>query len=122
MPGPAMPLYSMQGITAEPGMVAYWAFPQRCSPTIKWLIVYVMLPRPRCLASLQSVGLSDKVRSIIEGGPPEDLVASFHKLSDTKIKNTKAEAIHAAKSTMVCCLSYSERDSAARPAGSEVTG
>ena len=69
MPGSAMPLYSMQGTTAEPGMVAYWAFPQRYSPTIKWLIVYVMLSRPRCLASLQSVRLTDKVRSIIEEGP-----------------------------------------------------
>ena len=37
-PALAMPLYSMQGTTAEPGMVAYWFFPQRCSPTVKWLI------------------------------------------------------------------------------------
>ena len=33
-------LYSMQGTTADPGMVAYWAFPERCSDTVKWLIVY----------------------------------------------------------------------------------
>ena len=50
MPAPAMPLYSMQGTTANPGMVAYWFFPQKCSPTVKWLIVYVMLSRPRSLA------------------------------------------------------------------------
>ena len=39
-PALAMPLYSMQGTTADPGMIAYWFFPQRCSPTVKWLIVY----------------------------------------------------------------------------------
>ena len=37
----------MQGATADPGLVAYWFFPQRCSDTIRWLIVYVMLSRPR---------------------------------------------------------------------------
>ena len=47
MPALAMPLYAMQGTTADPGMVAYWFFPQRCSPTVKWLIVYVMLSRLR---------------------------------------------------------------------------
>ena len=97
MPAPAMPLYSMQGTTADPAMVAYWFFPQRCTDTIKWLIVYVMLSRPRALASLQSVGLTDKVRNIIEQGPPEDLVANFHKLFDGKIKDTKALAVRAAK-------------------------
>ena len=96
-PALAMPLYSMQGTTADPGMVAYWFFPQRCSPTVKWLIVYVILSRPRSLATLTSVGLTDKVRAIIEQGPPEQLVATFHKLFDGKIKETKAKAAQAAK-------------------------
>ena len=96
-PALAMPLYSMQGTTADPGMVAYWFFPQRCSPTVKWLIVYVMLSRPRSLATLTSVGLTDKVRAIIEQGPPEELVATFHKLFDGKIKDTKARAVKAAQ-------------------------
>ena len=96
-PAPAMPLYSMQGTTADPGMVAYWFFPQRSSPTVKWLIVYVMLSRPRSLATLISVGLTDKVRAIIEQGPPEDLVATFHKLFDEKIKTTKTRATKAAQ-------------------------
>ena len=96
-PALAMPLYSMQGTTADPGMVAYWFFPQRCSPTVKWLIVYVMLSRPRSLATLKSVGLTDKVRAIIEQGPPEELVATFHKLFDEKIKKTKSLATQAAK-------------------------
>ena len=97
MPALAMPLYSMQGTTADPGMVAYWFFPQRCSQTVKWLIVYVMLSRPRSLATLKSVGLTSKVRDIIEQGPPTELVATFHKLFDAKIKETKALAALAAK-------------------------
>ena len=40
----------MQGTTADPGMVAYWMFPLRRSETIQWLIVYVMLSRPRSLS------------------------------------------------------------------------
>ena len=80
-----MPLYSMQGTTADPGMIAYWFFPQRCSKTVKWLTVYVMLSRPRSLAILISVGLTQKVRDIIEEGPPTDLVKTFHNLFDGKI-------------------------------------
>ena len=38
-PALAMSLYSMQGTTADPGMVAYWVFPHRCRETVKWLIV-----------------------------------------------------------------------------------
>ena len=91
-PAPAMPLYSMQGTTADPGMIAYWFFPQRCSKTVKWLIVYVMLSRPRSLATLMSVGLTQKVRDIIEEGPPTDLVKTFHNLFDGKIKETKTLA------------------------------
>ena len=87
----------MQGTTADPGMVAYWFFPQRCSQTVKWLIVYVMLSRPRSLATLTSVGLTTKVREIIEQGPPEELVATFHKLFDEKIKKTKTQAAKAAQ-------------------------
>ena len=64
---------------------------------MKWLIVYVMLSRPRSLATLKSVGLTDKVRAIIEQGPPEELVATFHKLFDENIQKTKSQATQAAK-------------------------
>ena len=70
MAAQAVPLYSMQGTTADPGLVAYWFFPQRCSDTIRWLIVYVMLSRPRSLATLKSVNLTKQIRDIIEQGPP----------------------------------------------------
>ena len=69
MPAQAVPLYSMQGITADPGLVAYWFFPQRCTDTIRWLIVYVVLSRARSLATLKSVNQAKQIRDIIEQGP-----------------------------------------------------
>ena len=97
MPAAALSLYSMQGTTADPGLVAYWFFPQRCTETIRWLIVYVMLSRPRSLATLKSVNLTRQIRNIIEKGPPEDLVANFDKLFREKIEATAALARTAAR-------------------------
>lgn len=97
MPLDAVPLYAMQGTTADPGMVAYWMFPQRCTETIQWLIVYVMLSRPRALSQLKSVNLTKKVRELIEKGPPEDLVDNFHTLFAVKIDATRQLAQDAAK-------------------------
>jgi hypothetical protein len=70
MPARVVPLYSMQGTTADPGLVAYWCFPDLCSDTVRWLIVYVMLSRPRSLDTLRSVGLGlqeEKIRALIQG-------------------------------------------------------
>ena len=97
MPAQAVSLYSMQGTTADPGLVAYWFFPQRCTDTIRWLIVYVVRSRPRSLATLKSVNLTQKIRDIIEQGPPNDLVASFDKLFHDKIEETRTLAREAAK-------------------------
>lgn len=97
MPFEAVALYSMQGTTADPGMVAYWMFPMRCSHTIQWLIVYVMLSRPRALSQLKSVNLTSKIRELIEHGPPEDLVANFEKLFRDKIEATRPLAREAAR-------------------------
>ena len=97
MPAAAVPLYSMQGATADPGLVAYWFFPQRCSDTIRWLIVYVMLSRPRSLATAKSVSLTRQIRDIIEQGPPEDLVSNFDRLFRDKVEATKELAREAAR-------------------------
>ena len=67
-PTRVLPLYSMQGMTAEPGLVAHWTFPPRLDYDIKWLICYVILSRVPSLPQLMSIGLSDKIRAIIEGG------------------------------------------------------
>ena len=95
-----VPLYSLQGTTADPGLLAYWCFPDFCSKTVQWLIVYVMLSRPRSLDTLRSVGLGKNekaVRALIEGGAPEDLVQSFHDLFGEKIAATKQFAQQAAE-------------------------
>ena len=77
--------------------MAYWLFPQRCTPTVRWLIVYVMLSRPRSLATLKSVNLTKQIRDIIEQGPRNDLVANFDKLFHDKIEETRTLARQAAR-------------------------
>ena len=37
-PARVLPLYSMQGMTATPGLVAHWVLPARMTSDIKWLI------------------------------------------------------------------------------------
>ena len=59
-----------------------------------------MLSRPRSLDTLRSVGLGmheEKIRALIEGGAPEDLVQSFHDLFGEKISATKQFARQAAE-------------------------
>ena len=79
-------------MTADPGLVAYWQIPKRQSSDIKWLICYVMLSSVRSLRKLRSVGLSNEVRSIMEGGPPEELVQTFDLLFNEKIESTHRAA------------------------------
>ena len=97
MPTPAVSLYSMQGTTAAPGLLAYWFFPERCTDTIRWHIVYAMLARPRSLSILKSVNLTKEIRDIIERGPPDDLVANFDKLFHDKNEDTRKLARQAAE-------------------------
>ena len=62
---------------------------------LKWLICYVILSRVPSLKQLISIGLSDKIREIIEGGPPEGIVQSFNTLFAEKIEKTHAAALEA---------------------------
>ena len=94
-PGKVLPLYSMQGMTAEPGLVAHWVLPPRLTHDIKWLICYVMLSRVPSLKQLVSVGLSCNIREVIEGGPPEGLVQTCDTLFADKIEATNAAALQA---------------------------
>ena len=41
MPEAACPLYSLQGATCDPGLIAHFIMPKRADDDIKWLIVYV---------------------------------------------------------------------------------
>ena len=94
-PAKVLPLYSMQGMTATPGLVAHWVVPPRLSSEIKWLICYVTLSRVPSLKQLVSIGLSDKIREVLESGPPEGLVQMFSTLFATKIQETHAAALRA---------------------------
>ena len=94
-PAKVSPLYSMQGMTAEPGLVAHWVLPPRLDSDIKWLIVYVILSRVPSLKQLLSVGLSNKIRAIIEGGPPQGIEQTFNTLFADKIERTHVAALEA---------------------------
>ena len=94
-PGKVLPLYGMQGMTADPGLVTHWILPPRLEHDIKWLICYVILSRVPSLKQLVSIGLSSNIREIIEGGPPEGLVQCFNILFADQIKETKVAALEA---------------------------
>ena len=94
-PAKVLPLYSMQGMTATPGLVAHWVVPPRLSSDIKWLICYVTLSRVPSLEQLRSIGLSDKIRDIMESGPPEGVVQMFSTLFAQKIEDTRVAALEA---------------------------
>ena len=95
MPAEACPLYSLQGATCDPGLIAHFEMPKRADDDIKWLIVYVLLSRVRSLANLRSIGITSQIRKIIEAGPPSMLAENFERLFGTKITNTKAAAVAA---------------------------
>lgn len=97
LPEPTCPLYGLQGTTADPGLWAHWNMPGRMDPEVKWLLVYVMLSRVRGLDCLVSSGLNDKIRDIIESGPPEMLVGNFKKIFGAKIQATRIAAREARK-------------------------
>jgi len=92
MPEKACSLYTLQGTTTDPGLIAHFAMPKRLDNDIKWLIVYVMLSRVRSLDRLASLGLNDNIRKIMEAGPPETLVGNFAKLFHEKAERTRAAA------------------------------
>ena len=92
MPLLACPLYGLQGTTADPGLVAHWMVPNKIDADVDWLVVYVILSRVRSLNSLVSFGVSDTLRDVIEGGPPDDFVGSFDRLFGDKVQSTRQAA------------------------------
>ena len=90
-----MPLYSLQGVTCDPGLIAHFEMPKRADDDIKWLIVYAIPSRVCSLANLCIIGIASQIRKIIEAGPPSMLAENFETLFRTKITNTKAAAVAA---------------------------
>lgn len=79
-------IHSMQGSTAEPGLIGHWNLPSRLGPVAAWLTRYVLLSRVRSLSALFSVGLP--TRQELETGPPEDLRERINNLFADKISAT----------------------------------
>ena len=69
---------------------------------MRWLIVYVMLSRPKSLGQLRSINLNDKIRYIIEKGPPKEIVRTFDTLFAEKIERTHEAAKAAARLYGLC--------------------
>ena len=65
----------LQGSACDPGLVSQWEFPRRMG--VKWLGIYVALSRVRRLASLKSIGMSEKIKAVVEQGPPDTIPAWF---------------------------------------------
>ena len=85
----ASTLHVLQGCTCEPGLIFHWKFPRRLTRDMVWLAVYVAISRVRSLATFRSVGLTTKIRHIIEGGPPDSIPATFAKYFEEKERRTK---------------------------------
>lgn len=62
-------LHVLHGNTCDPGLVFHWRFPRRLALGKKLLAVYVALSRVRALSKLRSIGMTTKIRKIIEAGP-----------------------------------------------------
>ena len=74
----ASTLYTLQGVTATPGLIFHWKFPRFYSAEMRLLATFVALSRPESLAQLISVGIPGDLRDIIEGGPPEGILSRFN--------------------------------------------
>jgi hypothetical protein len=93
-PATAKTNHSMQGSTADPGLIAHWATPN-VSETSSWLSKYVLLSRVRKLSNLLSTDLPS--RADFEKGPPEELKHKIDALFTKKIAQTKAACREARK-------------------------
>jgi hypothetical protein len=80
----ASTLYTLQGITASPGLIFHWKFHRGMSAELRWLATYVALSRPPSLAQLLSIGMTSDLRSTLENGPPDGILTRFQRLFDGK--------------------------------------
>ena len=87
----ASTLYTLQGTTAEPGLIFYFNTPRRVSKVMKWITYYMALSRVRSLSTLRSIGLTSDVRELIDSGPPEGFLTRFFKVFGEKIDSTRKE-------------------------------
>ena len=88
----ASTIHTLQGATANPGLIFHWKFPRFFSAELRWLATYVALSRPPSLAQLISVGLPDDLRKIIEDGPPDGILSRFNDMFKDKEEATHIRA------------------------------
>ena len=88
----ASTIHTLQGVTANPGLIFHWNFPRFFSHELRWLATYVALSRAPSLAQLISVGLPDELRKIIQGGPPEGILSRFNDMFKEKEEATHIRA------------------------------
>ena len=70
------------------GLVYHWNVPNLMDEDLRWLVAYVALSRPRSLAEFVCVGLTNKQKEMIEGGPPEGIPRKFSQLFDETLAST----------------------------------
>ena len=88
----ASTLHTLQGVTAEPGLIFHWRFPRFFSEELRWLATYVALSRPPSFKQLISIGIPDSLRDIIEGGPPEGILSRFAAMLNDIEQETRLRA------------------------------
>ena len=85
----ASTLYTLQGTTAEPGLIYYFRTPRRLSMVMKWIACYMALSRVRSLSELRSIGMTSSIRELIDNGPPpKGFLPRFLKIFGDKISRT----------------------------------
>ena len=89
-PAQVKTIHSMQGSTADPGLVAHWNLPPQLGEASAWLSHYVLLSRVRSLQCLLSLSLPN--RKQLESGPPDDLKQRLHEMFHSKIQTTHQAA------------------------------
>ena len=97
VPEKACSLYTLQGATTDPGLIAHFDMPSRADDDMKWLIIYVMLSRVRSLDCLKTTAISaEKAQALfrknIEGGPPKIITEVFETHFRATVIRTKKSA------------------------------
>ena len=88
----ATTLYTLQGATADPGLIFHWRFPSKLSREMRWLTVYMALSRVRSLEQFRSIGPMETVKKLINDGPPSGMLSRFALLFDEKAAATDIAA------------------------------
>ena len=85
----ASTLYTLQGTTTIPGLIYHFKVPRRLSAAMKWIATYMALSRVRSLQEFRGIGLSEDIRDIINGGPPEGPLTNFLSMFEDKAEETQ---------------------------------